>query len=89
MIVFDDEGGRAALLQERLSTRLERLGAYRPERRPWLPHVTVARFAERPRLRAPLPALGELSPSDAALYHSVLRPDGAQYTVLEAVSLGG
>jgi hypothetical protein len=29
------------------------------------------------------------SPSEAALYHSVLRPDGAQYEVLEAVALGG
>jgi len=28
-------------------------------------------------------------PSDAALYHSVLRPTGAQYEVLERVALGG
>jgi 2'-5' RNA ligase len=89
MIVFNDESGRAALLYERLSKRLEQLGSYRPERRTWLPHVTVARFAKRPRLRPALPALAELSPSDAALYHSVLRPDGAQYSILEAVSLGG
>lgn len=89
MLVLDDEGGAAGRLQARLSAMLERLGAYRPERRPWLAHVTVARFGERPRLRPALPRLEPFSPSDAALYHSVLRPDGAQYSILEAVSLGG
>jgi 2'-5' RNA ligase len=89
MLVLDDQGGSAGLLQARLSALLEQLGAYRPERRPWLAHVTVARFRERPRLRPALPLLESFSPSDAALYHSVLRPDGAQYSILEAVSLGG
>jgi 2'-5' RNA ligase len=87
MLVLDDQGGSAGLLQARLSALLEQLGAYRPERRPWLAHVTVARFRERPRLRPALPLLEPFSPSDAALYHSVLRPDGAQYSILEAVSL--
>jgi 2'-5' RNA ligase len=87
MLVLDDEGGSAGRLQARLSALLEQLGAYRPERRPWLAHVTVARFRERPRLRPALPLLEPFSPSDAALYHSVLRPDGAQYSILEAVSL--
>ena len=35
----------------RCTARLARLGVYEPERREWLPHVTVARFRERPRLR--------------------------------------
>jgi len=89
MVVLEDEGCRAAALQGRLSERLERLGAHRPERRPWLAHVTVARFRERPRLAPPVPELGRVSPSEAALYHSVLRPSGAQYTIVEAVALGG
>ena len=89
MLVLDDEGGRAAALQGRLSTLLERLGDYRPERRPWLAHVTVGRHRERPRLRPELPRLDPFCPSDAALYHSVLRPEGAQYSILESVSLGG
>ena len=72
-----------------LQGRLERLGVYERERRPWLPHITVVRFRERPGLRPPLPPLGEVSPSDAAAYHSVLRSGGAQYVVLESFALGG
>jgi 2'-5' RNA ligase len=89
MLVFDDEDGRAGALQTRLSERLEQLGVYTPERRAWLPHVTVARLRERPRARPPLPELGRVSPSEAALYHSTLRPSGAQYAILDAVALGG
>jgi len=89
MVVLADAGGAAAALAADLSARLERLGVYRPERRAWLPHVTVARFHERPRLQLPAPDLGVFSPSDAAVYSSVLRPGGAQYEALETVALGG
>jgi 2'-5' RNA ligase len=89
MLVFDDEGGRATALAVDLHRRLERLGVYRPEQRPWLPHVTVLRFRERPRLRPQLPDLGEVAPSEAAVYLSRLRATGAEYDVLESVALGG
>ena len=89
MVVLEDEGGRAARLAGRLFRRLERLGVYERERRPWLPHVTVLRFRERPRLAVEPPALGPVSPSEVALYHSVLRRDGAQYEIVESVALGG
>ena len=89
MLVLEDAGGAAAALAERLFDGLEALGIYRREQRPWLPHVTVLRFRERPRLDPPLPDLGRVSPSEAAVYHSVLRPSGAQYEVLESVALGG
>ena len=89
MLVLDDEDGRATRLAGDLHGRLESLGVYRPEARAWLPHLTVVRFRERPRLRPPVPELGAFSPSDAAVYHSALRPGGAQYTVLESVALGG
>ena len=88
MLVCDDEGGRAASLADNLHGRLERLGVYDRERREWLPHLTVIRFRERPRLRPELPALGPFSPSDAAVYMSTLRPSGAQYSVLESVGVG-
>ena len=67
----------------------EALGVYRREARPWLSHVTVLRFRRAPRLRPSLPELGAFSPSGAAVYHSVLRPGGAQYDVLHFVALGG
>ena len=89
MIVLEDDGLRATALARDLQRRLERLRVYRRERRPWLPHLTVLRFRERPRLRPPLPALGEVSPSEAALYHSVLRPAGAHYEILDSFALGG
>ena len=89
MLTFDDEDGRAQALAGDLHGRLEALGVYEPERRRWLPHVTVLRFRERPRLRPDLPALEPFTPSDAAAYLSRLRPGGAQYEVLESVALGG
>jgi RNA 2',3'-cyclic 3'-phosphodiesterase len=89
MLVLDDEGGRSTALAGDLHERLERLGVYERERRPWLPHLTLVRFRERPRLAPPLPELGAFGPSDAALYHSVLRSTGAQYEALETFALGG
>ena len=89
MLVLEDEGGRAASLAVDLHGRLERLGAYERERRAWLPHLTVIRFRERPRLQPGLPELGSFVTSEAAVYMSVLRPSGAQYEVLQSVALEG
>jgi 2'-5' RNA ligase len=89
MLVLDDEEGRATRIAEDAHGRLARLGVYEPESRKWLPHLTVVRFRERPRLQPPLPDLGPVTMSDAAVYMSRLRPDGAQYEVLESVPLGG
>jgi 2'-5' RNA ligase len=89
MLTFDDEDGRATSLAADLHGRLEALGVYEPERRRWLPHVTVLRFRERPRLRPALPELEPFVTSDAAAYLSRLRPGGAQYEVLESVAVGG
>ena len=89
MLVLADEGGHAMRLAGRVGKELERLGVYERERREWLPHVTVLRFRTRPRLAPSLPDLGTVSPSEAALYHSVLRPSGAQYEIVESVALGG
>jgi len=89
MLVLDDEEGRATRIAEDVHGRLARLGVYEPEPRKWLPHVTVVRFRERPRLQPTIPDLGPMTMSDAAVYMSRLRPDGAQYEVLESVPLGG
>jgi RNA 2',3'-cyclic 3'-phosphodiesterase len=89
MIELTDDGGRGARIAEELFGALEEGGLYRREQRSWLPHVTVARFRSRPRLRPSPPELGEVAPSDAAVMISRLRPGGAQYEVFESVSLGG
>jgi RNA 2',3'-cyclic 3'-phosphodiesterase len=89
MLVCADEGRRAGALARDLHGRLVRLGVYEPERREWLPHVTVVRFREPPRLRLEAPDLGPVVPSDAAVYLSRLRSGGAQYEVLATVPLGG
>jgi 2'-5' RNA ligase len=89
MVVLEDITGEATRAAEHLHAQLDLLGVYKPEGRPWLPHVTVLRFRERPRLSPPAPNLGIFGPSEAAVYSSVLRPAGAQYEVLDSVLLGG
>ena len=89
MLVFDDEEGRATRIAEGVHDRIERLGVYEREKRPWLPHVTVVRFRKPPRLSPQLPDFEPFALSDAAVYISRLRPGGAQYEVLESVALGG
>jgi 2'-5' RNA ligase len=91
MLVLDDDGGHATRLAGEVHERLEALGVYRREQRAWLPHLTVVRFRDRPRLRPELPPeLGEpSSPSEAAAYLSRLHPSGARYEVLDSVALGG
>ena len=90
----NDRTSNAAGLARQLHLALAELGVYRPEARPWLPHVTVLRYRERPRLSPPLPDLGAFAPSEAAAYLSRLRPSGARYTapnyvLLESFRLGG
>ena len=93
MLTLADEAGAAATLAGRLHGELEQLGVFRREARPWLPHVTVLRFRERPRLRPEPPALGWVS-SDAAAFLSRLHPPNpaataARYEVLDSFRLGG
>lgn len=89
MLVLADEGGAAGAVAEDLHQRLEEIGVYEREGRPWLPHLTIVRFRRRPRLDPPIPALGPFAPSDAAVYLSRLSPSGAQYEVVESFALGG
>jgi RNA 2',3'-cyclic 3'-phosphodiesterase len=89
MLVLNDLAGTAIRMARALFGRFERARVYEREQRLWLPHVTVVRFREQPRLRPPLPELGEFSPSDAAVYISELSPSGARYVVVESFALGG
>ncbi len=84
---LDDEDGRASTLQAAASAALEAGGWYRPEKRPFWPHLTLARVKRAERRVAPLPDHPgpPREPFDApvvTLYRSTLRPQGALYEPL-------
>ena len=87
MLVLGDDSRHAGALAGEVHARLEELGVYRREQREWLPHLTVIRYRERPRLRPQLPPLDPFDPSDAAVYLSRLHPSGARYEVLRSFPL--
>ena len=91
----------AEALQAGLQQRLVEAGFYEPEKRPFWPHVTVARV--RPEARGsrrpavvseppgPIPE-GLMEPRTSVrmtLYRSVLQPSGARYVPLAQVELPG
>lgn len=84
---LEDEGGRATALQAAASAALEAGGWYRPEKRPFWPHLTLARVKRGERRVAPLPDQPQ-APRDpfetpvVTLYRSTLRPQGALYEPL-------
>ncbi len=78
-----ESGGELAALQTRVGDGLARAGLYSPSARPWLPHVTVARF-RRPGHPFPLqnvniPRFGVVR---MVLYSSLLERAGAVHTPL-------
>jgi RNA 2',3'-cyclic 3'-phosphodiesterase len=90
---LDDEEGRATELQGRASAALEAGGWYRPEKRPFGPHITLARVKRRER-RVP-PMAEEPSPPGepfevavVTLYKSTLRPQGSLYEPLARTVAG-
>jgi 2'-5' RNA ligase len=88
---LSDSGGRAGAVQAAVSDALADGGFYEPERRPFWPHVTVARVRRGAREVAPLAVPPPASPFDAAevvLYRSHLSPRGARYEALERADLG-
>ena len=87
MLVLRDRAGAAAPFAGQLHRELAARGLYRPENRDWLPHVTVLRYRDRPRLAPPLPPLAPFAPSGAAAFLSRLHPSGARYEVLESFRL--
>jgi 2'-5' RNA ligase len=94
MIVLEDVTGAATVLAEDLAARLERLGVYRSERRPWLSHVTVLRFRERAGLTPEVANIRSIHVVRSALYrsslgHSLGEHRGARYDVLKTAALGG
>lgn len=88
MLVLDDADGHATALANDVQARLEDLAVYERDRRPWLPHLTVARWRQPPGLRPAPPPGRTFVPSDAAAYVSRLHAGGARYAVLRSARLG-
>jgi 2'-5' RNA ligase len=82
-------------LQKQIETESRRLG-FEPENRPFSPHITLARFrGARPdpvyeRLTRDYEdrSFGFSKVEDAVVYQSVLKPEGAEYSVLRRFKLG-
>jgi RNA 2',3'-cyclic 3'-phosphodiesterase len=84
---LEDEGGRATAVQAAASAALEAGGWYRPEKRPFWPHLTLARAKRgerrvRPILDGPPPPGEPFETPVVTLYRSTLRPQGALYEAL-------
>jgi 2'-5' RNA ligase len=80
-VALKDAAGGLGELQGRVGAALEAAGAWRPERRPFLGHVTVARVRSGARVRAteldPPPAL-RFEGAAVVLYRSHLSRAGAR-----------
>ncbi len=87
---LDDPDGTCARLQQGVSDALETGRFYKPEKRPFWPHVTLARV-KRDRRAEPLPAdpppLEPFKAPQLTLYRSTLRPQGAKYDALAKATL--
>jgi 2'-5' RNA ligase len=82
-LALADPGGALRELQGRVSVALAATGLYEPEKRPWLPHVTVGRF-RRPGPSFPLQnvTIPGFCVVRMALYSSSLESTGAVHTPL-------
>jgi 2'-5' RNA ligase len=90
---LEDEDGRATRLQAAVSDALEAGGWYTPEKRPFWPHITLARV-KRGERRVPAPPAEPPPPAEPfdtpvlTLYRSTLRPQGALYEPLARTVAG-
>jgi 2'-5' RNA ligase len=86
---IEDPAGALARVQSALAVALEEGGWYRPEARPFLGHVTVARVAKGSRVFdiASPPPLTLAETATLTLYRSHLSPKGARYEALRRVAV--
>jgi 2'-5' RNA ligase len=88
---LSDAGDRAVAVQRAIADALEAEKLYRPEKRPFWPHITLARV----KRNAFAPPLGPEPPPPAepwqaaaiTLYRSTLQPQGARYDALARIPL--
>ena len=87
-----DQNGRAGALQGAIAGSLAQGGHFRPERRPFWPHITLARVkrgAKVPSLPGLAPPPEPINAAELTLYRSTLRPQGALYEPLARRRLAG
>jgi 2'-5' RNA ligase len=87
---LEDAGGRAGRIQAALSEALSAGGWYEPEKRPFWPHVTLARVrkgARVERVEVEPPPADPWSATAVTLYRSRLGRCGARYEALQRVTL--
>lgn len=87
---LSDADARGAGVQAAVAEPLVAGGWYEPEKRPFWPHITVARVRARerpPRLVPDPPAVGEFRAPDVVLYRSRLGRGGADYQPLARMTL--
>ncbi|MFQ5886848.1 MAG: RNA 2',3'-cyclic phosphodiesterase [Anaerolineae bacterium] len=94
-----EETGRLKRLQEGVEESLATLG-FKPERRPFRPHLTLGRVRKQAHGGArriiggivsatSVGDLGQMEVGEISLMKSVLLPSGAQYSCLEMIALEG
>jgi 2'-5' RNA ligase len=84
-VELDDPDGKLTALQARVSDAMVTAAGYVPEKRPFLPHVTVARVrrgARAPRDELPDPPALRFAPAALTLYRSHMKREGATYEAL-------
>jgi 2'-5' RNA ligase len=89
---LEDEEGRAGAVQAAMSDALEAGRWYRPEKRTFWPHLTLARVKRGERRPPPLPdtpapPAQTFEANALTLYRSTLRPQGAVYDALKQATL--
>jgi 2'-5' RNA ligase len=90
---LDDREGRATEVQDIVAGALAAGGWYRREKRPFWPHVTLARVKRGrrgipPLPEGPSPPAQPFAANELTLYRSTLRPQGALYEPLARATLG-
>jgi RNA 2',3'-cyclic 3'-phosphodiesterase len=90
-VSLDNEDGRLASVQAKLSMALSDADVYEPQARPFLGHATVARLgrgAQVSRWEVPAPDSARFWASKVTLFRSWLGRGPARYEALASVRLG-
>lgn len=89
---LEDAGGGCTRVQAAAEGALAAARFHRPEKRPFWPHVTIARVKRDRRAEPLLEGRAPLPPAfrarDVVLYRSLLSPRGARYEALARLELG-